>query len=171
MRPPRERPVRREPRWGRRTAAAGLTASALALTGCTPHHESPEAEIPTVDYTTDTAGTVEPNDDEYQQYRDVAPQYDPLGPVIPAPPDGSSIERWRAFGIAQCERWRKEPPWYRRGAGCHVPDDPITPHMVFDLPPSEKADLDREQQNRIGKLCDTANRFGYECNVIDTDGP
>jgi hypothetical protein len=37
MRTPRERPARREPRWGRRTVAAGLAASALTFTGCAPH--------------------------------------------------------------------------------------------------------------------------------------
>ncbi len=157
-------------------SGVALVAAALILPVVTHHGAvtttpATSTQIPTVDYTTDSAGIVAPDDAEYRQYRNVVPQSDPLGPVIPAPPDGSSPGVWRAFGVAQCERFRNEPAWYRRGAGCHVSDDPATPHMVFDLPPTERADLDREQQNRISKVCDAANRFGYECNVIATDGP
>lgn len=129
------------------------------------------AQVPTVDYTTTTTGTVAPNDAEYVQYRNVVPDSDPLGPVIPAPPAGSPPAAWRAFAIAQCTRWGQEPPWYRRGAGCHVTTDPAIPAMVIDPSATETADLDRAQQDRIDRVCGAATKLGYDCNVITKDGP
>lgn len=156
-------------------SGVALVAAALILPAVTHHEAASPAtsgQIPTVDYVADdTPGVVLPNDAEYQQYRDVVPQSDPLGPVIPAPPEGAPVAAWQAFGAAQCERLRREPPWYRRGAGCHVSSDAAEPHMVYDLPPAERADLDRQQQDQIDRVCVNVRKLGDECNVIATDGP
>jgi hypothetical protein len=145
---------------------------ATAPAGPAATQSIPADGAPVVDYTTvSEPGVVEPNDQEYVKYRDNAPMYDPLGAVIPAPPDNASAEQWRAFSIAQCERNRAEPAWYRRGAGCHVIDGPTNPEMVYDLPPTERADLDKKHQDTVNKICDSAQRIGFSCNVIDSDGP
>lgn len=166
--------------WGRWVVglllALGLIAYAAKNSGDpTPPPAGPSVAAdgaPVVDYTTvPEPGVVAPNDQEYVKYRDTVPMYDPLGPVIPAPPDSAPAAAWRAFSVAQCERNRAEPPWYRRGAGCHVIDGPTQPEMVYDLPPTERADLDKKHQDTLKKVCDGAQRMGWSCNVIDSDGP
>ena len=165
------------------TTLAGATGVAVAICAVCGHapgpidsppetsaHSVTGDNAPVVDY---TAEADLPSDAEYLQYRDQPkPWSDPLGEPPDAPNAGASPQALRDYSIKQCERWLSEPPWYRRGAGCHVSEtNPAEPSMVIDIPAAEKADLDKKQQEQLGRVCDAGISAGYECRVLDTDGP
>lgn len=158
-------------------AALLILVAPWALNATTPTPSQPTRPAataadgaPVVDYTLEPDL---PSDAEYLKYRDAPPPMsDPLGDVIHAPPDGSPVEVWRDFEERQCTRWKREPPEYRRGTGCHVNPNPIGHGMVVDLPPARKADLDQQQRERTARFCERVIQAGFDsCKEIAHDGP